>query len=100
MYLLERSVGCRGSGGYRCQVCENRKIIDTFTSFTTKITIIINHWFDCNDECLIYLLNYKACGQLYTSRTTDHFRSGWNNYKSEAKKVESGNMENFKQMFI
>ena len=46
---------------------------------------------------LIYLFNCKACGKQYTGKTADHFRSRWNNYKSEAIKAESGNMENVKQ---
>ena len=35
LYSIERSVGCQGCGGPRCQVCEN----DYFTSFTTKTPI-------------------------------------------------------------
>ena len=39
LYPVERSaVGCRGCGRSRCQVCENIKVTDTFTSFTTKGT--------------------------------------------------------------
>ena len=32
--------------------------------------------------------------------TTDHFRSRWNNYKSDVKKAESGDLENVKQNFL
>ena len=39
----------------------------------------------------------KACDKQYTGKTTDHFRSRWNNYKSEARKGKGGNMENIKQ---
>ena len=49
-----------------------------------------NVWF-------IYLI---ACGKQYAGKTNDHFGSRWNNYKSEAKKVESGNKENVKQKFL
>ena len=52
------------------------------------------------DYSLIYLFNYKTCRKQYTGKTNDHFRSRWNNYKSEARKAESGNMENVKQRFL
>ena len=60
----------------------------------------INRSFGCNGKCLIYLLNCKTCGKLYTYKTTNHFRSRRNNYKSEVRKVVSGNMENVKQKFL
>ena len=54
-----------------------------------------------NDYGRIYLFNYKICGKQYTGKTTDHFRNRWNNYKSEARKVESGNMKNVsKSLFL
>ena len=49
---------------------------------------------------MIYLFNCKTCGKECTGKTTDHFRSRWNNYKSEARKAESGSMENVKQKFL
>ena len=100
LYPVEESADCRGCGGSRCQVCENIEVTDTFTSFTTKNTCQINYSFDCNVKCLIYLFNCKTCGQQYTGKTTDHLRSRWNNYKSEARKAESGNMENVNQKFL
>ena len=36
LYPVERSVGCQECEGSRCQVCENIKVCDTFTSFTTR----------------------------------------------------------------
>ena len=36
LYPVERSVGCQECEGSRCQVCENIKVFDTFTSFTTR----------------------------------------------------------------
>ena len=51
-------------------------------------------------KCLIFLLSCKSCGKQYVGKTTDHFRSGWNNYKNDVKKAESGNMENVKQKFL
>ena len=46
---------------------------------------------------MIYLLSSKSCGKQYVGNTTDHFRSRWDNYKSDAGNAESGNMENVKQ---
>ena len=40
LYPVEGSLGCRGCGSSRCQICENIKVTDTFTSFTTKKHII------------------------------------------------------------
>ena len=42
----------------------------------------------------------KAFGNEYIGKTTNHFKSKWNNYKSEARQAESGNMENVKQKFL
>ena len=36
LYPVERNVGCRGCECSSWQVCENIKVADTFTSFTTK----------------------------------------------------------------
>ena len=76
-------------------------ITEEFTSFTTKKIYEINHSFDCNDKCLIYLFSCKSCGKQYVANTTtNHFRSRWNNYKSDIRKAESGDMENVKQKFL
>ena len=39
----------------------------------------------------------KSYGKQYVGNTTVHFRSRWNNYKSDVRKAECGNMENVKQ---
>ena len=100
LYPVERKVGCQGCGSSRCQVCKNINITDEFTSFTTKKTYKVNHNFDCNDKCLIYLLICKSYGKQYADNTTDHFRSRWYNYKSGVRKAESADMENVKQKFL
>ena len=76
------------------------KVTNTFTSFTTKNAHKINHNFDCNDKCLICPFNCKTCGKQYTGKTTGHFKSRWNNYKSKAKKAQTCNMGNVKQKFL
>ena len=75
LYPVERKVGCRGCGSFRCQVCKSINVTDKFTSFNTKKTYKINNSFACNDKCLIYLLSCKSCGKQYVSNTIDHFRS-------------------------
>ena len=97
LYPLERYVGCGGRGNGRCLVCKNIKVTNTFDSFTTKESYKINHKFDCNDKCLIYLFSCKTCGKECTGKTTDRFRYRWNNYKMEARKAEKGDMENVKK---
>ena len=49
---------------------------------------------------MIYRLSCKSCGKQDVVNTTDHFRIEWNNYKSDVRKAESGNMENVKQKFL
>ena len=49
---------------------------------------------------MIYLFNCKTCGKQYTGKTNDHFTNRCNNYKSETRKAESGNMDNIKQKFL
>ena len=75
------------------QVCKGINITNKFTSFNTKITFKINHSFDCNNKCLIYLFSCKSCSKKYVCNITDHFRSRWNNWRSDVRKAESGNME-------
>ena len=52
------------------------------------------------DKCLIQHLSCKSCGKQYVGNTTDHFRRRWNNYKSNVRKVESGDMKNVRQKFL
>ena len=40
------------------------------------------------------------CGKQYTGKTVDKFRSRWNNYKTDARKAASGNIEGWKQQFL
>ena len=100
LYPVERNLGCQGCGNFMRPVCKSINITDKFSSLTTKKTHKINHSFDCNDKCLIYLLSCKSCGKQYVGNTADHFRSKWNNLKCDVRKAESGDMENVKQKFL
>ena len=45
-------------------------------------------------------MSCKSYSRQYEGNTTDNFRSKWNNYKSDVRKAESGNMGNVKQKFL
>ena len=66
----------------RCEICVNVIETDTFTSTVTGKTYKINHHFNCDEKCLIYLLTCNHCKKQYTGQTVDNFRLRWNNYKS------------------
>ena len=87
---IERAIGSAKCNSPRCLTCNNVKECDTFTSHVTKETFKINHRFDCNIKCLIYLLSCKVCGKQYVGSTTDRFRFRWNNYKNCQRKAERG----------
>ena len=76
LYPLERVTGSCKCHGKRCAVCLNVNETSTFTSSVTNETYKINHNFDCNNKCLIYLLTCKKCSKQYVD-----FRFRWNNYK-------------------
>ena len=83
-----------------CQVFTSIQVTDTFSSFVTKSAYKINHNFNCNSKCLIYLVSCKTCGKQYTGKTVDSFRSRWNKYKTDARKAASENIEISKQQFL
>ena len=90
MYPLERKTKpckCKGS---RYQVCLNVSETKTFTSTLTHMSYKINHRFDCNEKCLIYLLTCKNCLKQYVGSSTDCFRYHWNNYKCNDRKYVRG----------
>ena len=86
-YPLERNVGSKKCGKSRWEVCLNIQETDTFTSTRTGESFKINHKLNCDDNCLIYLLTCKCCGEQYVGETTDEFRLRWNNYKSNHRKM-------------
>ena len=80
-YPLERSVGSFKCNGKRCQVCLNVTETKTFSSTVTKKKYKINHKFNCNDKCQIYLITHNKCILQYVGKTVNEFRLRWNNYK-------------------
>ena len=65
----------------RCEVCVNVIETDIFTSTATGESFKINHKFNCDDKCLIYLLTCNQCRKQYVEQMVDSFRFRWNNYK-------------------
>ena len=47
---------------------------DNFQSFVAEKVYKINHHFDCDDKCVIYLVSCKVCGLQYVGSTIDRFR--------------------------
>ena len=90
LYPQERTVGSFKCNNPRCLTCKNVQECDTFTSHVTKESFKINHRFNCNSKCLVYLLSCKVCGKQYVGSTTDKFRFRWNNYKNCQRKAERG----------
>ena len=48
--------------------------IEVFQSFVTKESYKINHEFDCDSKCIIYLFSYKACELQYVGSTVKRLR--------------------------
>ena len=74
LYPIERTVRSFEFNGKRCQTCLNVNEMDTFTSATTAETYNINHQFNCNNKCLVYLLHCKVCLKQYVGQTVEEFR--------------------------
>ena len=87
---MERKTGPCKCKGNRCHVCLNVSETETFFCAVTHTPYKINHSFDCNDKCLIYLLTCKTCLKQYVGSTTDCFRYRWNNYKCNDRKNARG----------
>ena len=90
LYSQKRKTSSSKCNSPRCLTCSNIKKCDTFTSHVTTETFKINHHFNCNSKCLIYLFSCKVCGKQYVGLTKDKFRYRWNNYKKCQRKAQSG----------
>ena len=65
LYPEERTKGSFKCGSKPCEVCLYVNETSTFASTVTGETYIINHKFNCNDKCLIYLLTCNCCKKQY-----------------------------------
>ena len=59
VYPLIREKGTFCCKKSRCETCCNIKQTDTFESFENKKTYKINHYFNCDSKCLIYLFHVR-----------------------------------------
>ena len=89
-YPLERSVGSFKCNGKRCQICLNVTERKTFSSTVTKQEYKINHKFNCNNKCLIYLLACNKCMLQSVGKTVDKFWLRWNNCKMNDRNLLKG----------
>lgn len=80
MHQLERKI--RSDDQCCKKPCEVGDVISETDSFK------INHKFNYNDKCLVYLATSKICSKQYTGHTTDSFRSRWKKYKSKSKNFD------------
>ena len=69
-------------------VCDMISQTDRFSSTVTSESFKTNLEFNCNNKCLVYLANCKINNKQYTGKTTDNFRSTWNNNKSKSRKFD------------
>ena len=60
-YPINRTVGCYKCGSKQCEECKHITETENFTSIVTGETFKINHRFDCNDKCLVYLMTCNKC---------------------------------------
>ena len=90
LYPEERTKRSFKCGSTRCEVSLNVNETSTFASTVTVKTYIINHKFNCNEKCLVYLLTCNCCKKHYVGQTVDEFRFRWNNYKSNCRKHQRG----------
>ena len=84
-YMYMYSHKCKGK---RCEIFLNVQDTSCFNSSATNETYKINHQFECNEKCLVYLLTCKKCLKQYVGQTIDTFRHCWNNYKSNDRKFQ------------
>ena len=62
--------------GKRCQVCINVTESNNFSSSVDKKEYVVNHSFNRNDKCIIYLLTYNKCKIQYVGKTVDDVFDG------------------------
>ena len=74
LHPTERVVGSFKCNKPRCFVCVNVTETSTFSSTVTGKSYRINHKFDCDENCLIYLLTCKHSGIQYVGQAVADFR--------------------------
>ena len=77
-------------------MCNNTGSTDLFSSTVTGETYKINHYFNCDSKCLVYLITCCAFELKYTGQTCNVFQKC--NYRCYARKAERG--EECKQKYL
>ena len=68
----------------------NIESTNLFSSTVTAELYTINHCFNYDSKCLVYLITCRTCKLQYTGQTCHAFRKSGNNYKCCARKPERG----------
>ena len=92
IYPTVREKGCGKCGKSSCETCHNIRTTDCFNSYVTKANYKINHKFDCDSKCVIYLLSCRVCNLQYVGSTVVKFRFRWNNYRNCQRLAMSGSV--------
>ena len=92
-------------GMYKCGVgrCDNCCLLDIGNTFSSTVTGKIYHMnfpFDCNSQCVVYLLTCKICKKQYVGSTITKFRLRYNQYKSNIKLYGEGRRGFQQESFI
>ena len=90
LYPLLRGKGSSCCGKSRCEICFNIKETNTFQRFVSRKVYKINHHFNCDSKCIVYLLSCKVGGLQYVGSTVHRFSLRWNNYKCSQKVALEG----------
>ena len=75
LYPLERRVDSYKWCCNRCQVCLSITETDMLICSNDQRPYKINHSFDCNEKCLIYLSTCNCCQKQYVGQTIDILRN-------------------------
>ena len=82
-----------GSFKYNCkqyQVCLNIADTKAFSSTVTKKECKINHKFNCNEKCLIYVITCNKWMLQYVGKTINKFQPRQNNYNMNSRSFVTG----------
>ena len=60
----------------------------------------MNFQFNCNSDCVVYLLTCKVCAKQYTGSTITKFRSRFNKYKLNIKLDGKGRRDFIQEKLI
>ena len=77
-------------GSNLCQICNMISWDDEFTDRDRSKTYKNNFDFDCDSQCVIYLITCKVCQKQYVGSAITTFRKSFNQDKSNIKLYSEG----------